>query len=67
MFNALQNAACDRRGRILIDGQIVAYESEEETFIALAKKYLRQPLRRVSLLTDPPQTRFEIASSGNSQ
>lgn len=60
MFEPARQMTTDRRGRVLMDGQLMGYESEEATFEALAKKYLRQPLRRTYLLSDPPQLRYEV-------
>lgn len=67
MFEPAQQMTTDRRGRVFIDGQIIGYESEEATFEALAKKYLRQPLRRVYLLSDPPQLRYDIDTARSKQ
>lgn len=42
-----RRVSCDRRGRFFVDGHFVDFESETDTFRALAKKYLRGVLKEV--------------------
>lgn len=56
-----RKTSCDRRGRVFVDGLFLEFESEIDTFKALATKYLKG-----TLLVDPLNTgttRFVVGSS----
>lgn len=42
-----RSQVCDRRGRIFLDGYFVDFETELETFRALASKYLKGNIREI--------------------
>ncbi|MBP1085399.1 MULTISPECIES: hypothetical protein [Pseudomonas] len=49
----------DRRGRIFVDGHFVDFETELETFLALAVKYLKGNIKEV-LLSDAEHPLFTL-------
>ncbi|WP_414157405.1 hypothetical protein [Pseudomonas sp. BNK-15] len=43
-----RQASYDRRGRVFVDAHFIDYETEVDTFRALAKKYLKGALKEVT-------------------